>query len=124
MSWERHGPQDVVESHEQKKALGQLREWIAAERELLTWRSGLETARRAWRATPDKSKGDALLIMVVAGILYAWWQQRGSEVGRLTWRPRLCWAASFPKCPDTFQRRMNLSRCVNWRAGSAAPGHF
>jgi hypothetical protein len=46
-----------------------LREWIAAERELLAWRSGLETARRAWRPTPDKSKGDALLIMVVAGIL-------------------------------------------------------
>ena len=30
-----------------------LREWIAAEREFLAWRSGLEAARRAWQATPD-----------------------------------------------------------------------
>ena len=30
-----------------------LREWIAAEREFLIWRSGLEAARRAWQATPD-----------------------------------------------------------------------
>ena len=31
-----------------------LRDWIAAEREFLAWRSGLEAARRAWQATPDK----------------------------------------------------------------------
>ena len=30
-----------------------LRDWIAAEREFLAWRSGLEAARRAWQATPD-----------------------------------------------------------------------
>jgi formylglycine-generating enzyme required for sulfatase activity len=39
-----------------------LREWIAAEREFLAWRSGLEAARRAWAATPDRSKNDALLM--------------------------------------------------------------
>jgi formylglycine-generating enzyme required for sulfatase activity len=39
-----------------------LREWIAAEREFLAWRSGLESARRAWQATPDASKHDALLM--------------------------------------------------------------
>ena len=39
-----------------------LREWIAAEREFLAWRSGLEAARRAWQATPDASKHDALLM--------------------------------------------------------------
>ena len=39
-----------------------LREWIAAEREFLIWRSGLESARRAWQATPDASKHDALLM--------------------------------------------------------------
>src|SRR5262249_45982571 len=33
-----------------------LRNWIAAEREFLAWRTGLEAARRAWRATPDGSK--------------------------------------------------------------------
>jgi formylglycine-generating enzyme required for sulfatase activity len=39
-----------------------LREWIAAEREFLAWRSGLESARRAWQATPDAAKDDALLM--------------------------------------------------------------
>ena len=33
-----------------------LREWIAAEREFLAWRNGLEAARRAWQATPDSSQ--------------------------------------------------------------------
>ena len=33
-----------------------LRDWIAAEREFLAWRTGLEAARRAWQATPDSSK--------------------------------------------------------------------
>jgi hypothetical protein len=39
-----------------------LRDWIAAEREFLAWRSGLEAARRAWAATPNASKSDALLM--------------------------------------------------------------
>jgi len=33
-----------------------LREWIVAEREFLAWRSGLETAWRAWQEAPDGSK--------------------------------------------------------------------
>ena len=39
-----------------------LREWIAAERDFLAWRSGLEAARRAWQAAADASKHDALLM--------------------------------------------------------------
>src|SRR5262245_2959812 len=39
-----------------------LRDWIAAEREFLAWRTGLEAARRAWQATPTSSKTDALLL--------------------------------------------------------------
>jgi formylglycine-generating enzyme required for sulfatase activity len=39
-----------------------LREWIATEREFLAWRTGLESARRAWQATPARSKNDALLM--------------------------------------------------------------
>jgi formylglycine-generating enzyme required for sulfatase activity len=41
-----------------------LREWIAAEREFLAWRTGLEAARRGWQATPDSSKSEALLMGV------------------------------------------------------------
>jgi hypothetical protein len=37
-----------------------LREWIAAEREFLAWRTGLEAAHRAWQATAGKT--DALLM--------------------------------------------------------------
>ena len=39
-----------------------LKEWIAAEREFLSWRSGLEAARRAWEKTADEDKDDALLM--------------------------------------------------------------
>jgi hypothetical protein len=39
-----------------------LKEWIAAEREFLAWRTGLEAAQRAWQATPTGSKNDALLM--------------------------------------------------------------
>jgi formylglycine-generating enzyme required for sulfatase activity len=39
-----------------------LRDWIAAEREFLAWRSGLEAARRAWQVAPDRAKPDALLM--------------------------------------------------------------
>jgi hypothetical protein len=44
-----------------------LREWIAAEREFLAWRSSLEAARRAWQGTPDSSKNDALLMGFALG---------------------------------------------------------
>ena len=39
-----------------------LRDWIAAEREFLAWRTGLEAARRAWQAIPPRTKDDALLM--------------------------------------------------------------
>jgi formylglycine-generating enzyme required for sulfatase activity len=39
-----------------------LRDWIAAEREFLAWRTGLEAARRSWEAAPTSSKIGALLM--------------------------------------------------------------
>src|SRR5262245_9780872 len=39
-----------------------LRDWIAAERVFLAWRTGLEAARRAWQATAEGSRNDALLM--------------------------------------------------------------
>src|SRR5262249_55829234 len=33
-----------------------LRDWTAAEREFLAWRTGLEAARRTWQSTPKRSK--------------------------------------------------------------------
>jgi formylglycine-generating enzyme required for sulfatase activity len=57
---------------------GKLREWIAAEREFLAWKTGLEAARRAWQATPDDSKTDSLL-MGAALTQAQSWLARGRE---------------------------------------------
>jgi formylglycine-generating enzyme required for sulfatase activity len=43
-----------------------LRNWIAAEREFLAWRTGLEAARRAWQTTLDSSKNEDALLMGAA----------------------------------------------------------
>jgi formylglycine-generating enzyme required for sulfatase activity len=56
-----------------------LREWIAAEREFLAWRSGLELARKSWQATPDRSKNDALLMGLALAQAQNWLAKR-SEV--------------------------------------------
>ena len=59
---------------------GRLREWIAAEREFLIWRSGLEAARRAWAATPQRSKRDALLMGFALSQARSWLQKRGADL--------------------------------------------
>jgi formylglycine-generating enzyme required for sulfatase activity len=53
-----------------------LRDWIAAEREFLAWRSGLEVARRAWQAAPDRSKSDALLMGFALAQAQRWLARR------------------------------------------------
>ena len=56
-------PSNSKEEHEAIfRRWGKLRDWIAAEREFLAWRTGLEAARRAWQATPNSLKSDALLM--------------------------------------------------------------
>jgi formylglycine-generating enzyme required for sulfatase activity len=57
-----------------------LREWIAAAREFLAWRSGLETARRAWQATPDGSKNDALLMGFALARAQGWLAKRADDL--------------------------------------------
>jgi formylglycine-generating enzyme required for sulfatase activity len=57
-----------------------LREWIAAEREFLAWRSGLEAARQAWAATPDASKRDALLMGVALAQAQSWLARRAEDL--------------------------------------------
>ena len=60
-----------------------LRDWIAAEREFLAWRSGLEAACHAWQATPAISKGDALLMGFALGQAQSWLAKRGEDLPRL-----------------------------------------
>ena len=57
-----------------------LREWIAAEREFLAWRSGLETVRRAWQATPQASKHDALLMGAALTQAQSWLLKRVEDL--------------------------------------------
>ena len=57
-----------------------LKEWIAVQREFLAWRSGLETARRAWEKTPDKDKNDALLVGFGLKQARSWLAERKDEI--------------------------------------------
>ena len=53
-----------------------LRDWIAAEREFLAWKTRLEAARRAWQGTSDSSKDDALLMGVALAQAQSWLAKR------------------------------------------------
>ena len=57
-----------------------LRDWIAAEREFLAWRTGLEAARRAWQDTPDSSKRDALLMGAALTQAQSWLARRRQDL--------------------------------------------
>src|SRR5262249_34001065 len=57
-----------------------LRDWIAAEREFLAWRRGMEAARRAWQATPDGSKDDALLMGLGLAQARGWMIMRAPDL--------------------------------------------
>jgi hypothetical protein len=60
-----------------------LRGWIAAEREFLAWRSGLEAARRTWQQTPDSSKHEALLMGAALAQAQSWLAKRAEDMPRL-----------------------------------------
>jgi formylglycine-generating enzyme required for sulfatase activity/cellulose biosynthesis protein BcsQ len=57
-----------------------MREWIASERGFLGWRSGLEAARRAWEATPEGSKNDALLMGAPLTQAQSWLAKRREDL--------------------------------------------
>jgi hypothetical protein len=57
-----------------------LKEWIAAEREFLAWRSGLEATRRSWQAVPDASRRDALLMGFALAQAQSWLAKRSGDI--------------------------------------------
>ena len=59
---------------------GKLRDWIAAEREFLAWKTGLEAARRAWQGTSDSWKDDALLMGVAQAQAQSWLGKRREDL--------------------------------------------
>ena len=57
-----------------------LRGWIAAEREFLAWRSGLEIDRRMWEAAPSDSRNDALLMGLALKQATGWLARRPGDI--------------------------------------------
>jgi formylglycine-generating enzyme required for sulfatase activity len=57
-----------------------VRDWIAAEREFLAWRSGIEAARRAWQATPQAAKHQALLMGAALTQARSWLSKRSADL--------------------------------------------
>jgi formylglycine-generating enzyme required for sulfatase activity len=57
-----------------------LHEWIAVEREFLSWRTSLEAARRAWANTPEASKQEALLMGAALGQAESWLAKRAQDL--------------------------------------------
>ncbi len=62
------------------KRWGKLRQWIAAEREFLSWRSRLEGARRAWEAAPTHACNDALLMGLALAEAQQWLARRAEDL--------------------------------------------
>jgi formylglycine-generating enzyme required for sulfatase activity len=60
-----------------------LRHWIAAEREFLAWRSGLEAARRSWQNTPDDQKNSALLMGAALTQGRSWLAKRREDLAAI-----------------------------------------
>lgn len=57
-----------------------LRDWIAAEREFLTWRGEIEVARRRWEAVPAASKPQGLLMGLALAEAQRWAQTRADDL--------------------------------------------
>ena len=57
-----------------------LRDWIAAEREFLAWKTGLEAVCRGWKAAPDASKHDALLMGAPLTQAQSWLGRRAEDL--------------------------------------------
>ncbi|WP_338829193.1 SUMF1/EgtB/PvdO family nonheme iron enzyme [Bradyrhizobium sp. 27S5] len=57
-----------------------LRSWISSEREFLTWRTGLELARRAWDSAPSDSKDEALLLGLALKQALTWLASRSEDI--------------------------------------------
>jgi len=57
-----------------------LGDWIAAEREFLAWKTGLEAARRTWQVTPQEAKSDALLMGAGLTQAQSWLEKRREDL--------------------------------------------
>ena len=97
-----------------------LREWIAAEREFLAWRSGLEAARRAWEKTADQDKDDALLMGFALTQAQSWLGQAFRATFRKPIERSSRRAARRRSGANSGRRRSSASWLRRWPSGAAA----
>jgi tetratricopeptide (TPR) repeat protein len=64
------------------KRWGKLREWVAAERDFLSWRTRVEADRRAWEAAPPHACNDALLMGLALAEAQGWLARRAEDLPR------------------------------------------
>src|SRR5262249_31085532 len=57
-----------------------LREWIAAEREFLVWKTDVEAARRAWESAPEEARNEALLMGFALARAQSWLARRAEDL--------------------------------------------
>jgi formylglycine-generating enzyme required for sulfatase activity len=59
---------------------GRLREWITDQQQFLSWRGGVETARKAWEKTEEATKSEAVLMGVALMQARSWIVSRRSDL--------------------------------------------
>ena len=57
-----------------------LREWMAAERDFLVWKTGLEGARRSWEQAAERTRNDALLMGLALAQAQSWLGKRSDDI--------------------------------------------
>jgi hypothetical protein len=104
-----------------------LRDWIAAEREFLAWRTGLDAWRRDWQQTPANSRTDALLVGSRLTQASAWLEQRRDDLSEPDRnfielskdREFLVWRANLEATRTKWQEAPPKSRASALLAGAA-----
>ena len=97
------------------KRWDRLREWVAGEREFLSWCSGVEAARRAWDKTPDRDKVDALLLGFALKQAQSWLAERKDDIQKVD-QDFIVWSGSESVAAEREFRA--------WRAGWSGIGRL
>lgn len=88
-----------------------LREWMDAEREFLTWKSGLDAARHHWERAAEASKNDALLMGLALAQAHGWLATRGQDIPK---RDREFIESSLQREALEQSKKERLQRSVAW----------
>src|SRR5262249_4575913 len=93
-----------------------LREWMAAERDFLAWKSKLEAGRRGWQQAPESSRSDALLMGLALAQAQSWLARRAEDLSQVD---REFIDLSLARETSERAQRERLRRRVLWTALAA-----